>query len=93
MMEITPISQEDFDEVYGSGRHTLARTLKKLEVGAGFRTPCIWHHYIPVRKTKTKDEAGGTCYGGVGARQVMRRAGKRLQSSCRDKVLYVIRVE
>ena len=84
-MEITAISQEEFEEVDGKRTHRrpLLETLKNLEVGDGIRTPCTWNH------------GHGGCRGTTYAHQTVRNQhkGKKVKTTCRDKELFVLRVE
>ena len=98
-MEITPISQEDFDEVYGQRTHgPFTTALLGLDVGAAFRTPCTWKHHTGSKSYKKKD---GTetryphtaCNGALSSHQKMNRVGKSIRTICKDKVLYVTRIK
>ena len=98
-MEITAISQEEFEEAYGRTARcgTLNVVLNSLEVGAAFRTPCTWTHNNKNRPIKKKDgtERRAACYGSSYAHQVVKKEGKgkRILTVCRDKELFVIMVE
>ena len=83
-MEITAISQEEFEEAEGKySDRALAATLKNLEVGDAIRTPCTWNHGV------------GGCRGTGYAHQVLKNEhkGKKVKTACRDKEFFVLRVE
>jgi hypothetical protein len=85
-MTIEPITRAEFESMgqirTGRPRSPEYEAIAGLSPGGGFKVPCRWNH----------TGHGPTCGGASLAMQVSRRAGIRVATRCKDKVLYVLRV-
>lgn len=81
-MAIEKIRPEDFPLDGRSGiRSDESAAVKALQPGEAVRYPCRWEHH------------GSLCKGYGAAYAMARRSGFRVSIRCRDKMVYVMRVE
>jgi hypothetical protein len=90
MMEFTPITKEEFYQIYkwnhkSMGDSPFHKTVRALEVGTGFSTPCIWSH----------NGKKGTCAGVANAHHIIGvlHTGGRVRTRCKDGTLHILRIE
>ena len=78
----TPISEEEFEEVYGrgvGGRATVENSaVRALTPGTGVKFPCRWAH------------AGG-CSFLSNTKALSRREGFTIRGRCKDGVVHIFR--
>jgi hypothetical protein len=97
-MEVTPITQSEFDRKARSGKHAeLAAAIFELEIGAGFRAPCVWEHNLHKQKYSLLDGTEKTyqtpyCPGRMRVHQLRNHREERFKTLCKEGELYVLRV-
>ena len=90
LMEFTPITPEEFYQIYkwnnkSMGYSPFHKTVRALEVGTGFSTPCIWEH-----NGKTRSCAGvASAHHIIGALHT----GGRVRTRCKGGTLHILRIE
>lgn len=82
---IVPITEAEF-RAAGGGRHVPRHSeessaIRALAVGEGFKVPCHWRH-----------NSTGSCGGVSIAHSVAKKHSMKVQTRCKDGVLYVFRV-
>lgn len=86
-MEVAPIDQTEFEQVYtgSTARLPETRLVTALFPMSGVKMPCRWKHgTTPVNRS---------CNGTTTFRTAAKRAGFQVHTRCRDGVVYVFRYE
>ena len=81
---IRPITREEYNAVARRGKAERRAIQQIPGVNQGVAFPCAWKHY--------ENPRGWTCEGASYARRAGQSAGFRVETSCKDRTLYVLRV-
>ena len=87
-IEITPITEEQFPRKARLSLPPIIKAIVALDVGTGFKTPCIWEH-----KRYAYLSGSTRCGGSAHCHQIAGRRNIRVRTACQDGIFHVLRVE